>query len=157
GTIKGPGTILVLNKNGIIFGAGAQINVGSLIATTLDVGPSVLPDPTNTDGITYITATTELRNQNFLQNGLSGYKLVNPTIISSVEQSAQFTPLGGTNDGTVKVENGASISVDPSGLILLAAPHVINAGQLRAPQGQVILAAAEVALALTNSTGAGND
>jgi filamentous hemagglutinin family protein len=43
GTIKSDGTVLVINPNGIIFSGGAQINVGSLIASTLDVGPSVAP------------------------------------------------------------------------------------------------------------------
>ncbi len=38
GSIKADGTVLVINQIGIIFGAGAQINVGSLIASSLDVG-----------------------------------------------------------------------------------------------------------------------
>ncbi|HWV51692.1 filamentous haemagglutinin family protein [Pseudorhodoplanes sp.] len=164
GSVKAPGTVLVINQNGIVFGAGAQVNVGSLIATTLDVGPAIILNETGN----FITSTTEWRNQNFLANGLLGYEAPEN---SNLMQSAPFTPYGavttspwGTpeitpirNEGTIKVEAGASITADDTGLILMAAPYVINAGHLRAPQGQVILTAASTALALTPSTGAGSD
>jgi hypothetical protein len=52
-----------------VFGAGAQINVGSLIASTLDVGPAVIRNESGN----FIPSTTEWRNQNFLTNGLLGY------------------------------------------------------------------------------------
>jgi hypothetical protein len=42
------------------------------------------------------------------------------------------------NEGTIEVEAGASITAADTGSILIAAPYVINAGHLRAPQGQVI-------------------
>lgn len=167
GSIKAPGTVLVINQNGIIFGAGAQINVGTLIASTLDVGPGKLSDPASSDG-RLILSTIEMRNQNFLNNGLMGYE---PTNTTELVQSAPFTSLGKVtgkdmfgndiisyaNNGTVEVKAGATIATADTGMILLTAPHVINGGHLSAPLGQVILAAAETALALTPSTGTGRD
>lgn len=155
GSITADGTVLVINKNGIIFGAGAQINVGSLMASTLDVGPAFLPDPTSSAG-TMISTTIAMRNQNFLANGLDGYK-TDKTAGDGNLASATFSALDGSNDGTVTVEEGAQITTTPGGLILLAAPHVINAGRLTAAQGQVILTAAETALTLTTSEGTGTD
>jgi filamentous hemagglutinin family protein len=36
GTLTANGTIILVNPNGVIFGAGSQVNVGSLVATTAD-------------------------------------------------------------------------------------------------------------------------
>lgn len=38
GSINSNGHVYIVNQNGIYFGAGAQVNVGSLTATTLDTG-----------------------------------------------------------------------------------------------------------------------
>ncbi len=161
GTVKAPGTVLVINQNGIIFGAGAQINVGSLIASTLEVGPALI----NNEAGNKVPTTIEWRNQNFLQNGLQGYE---PSDTYNLAESATFTGIVtgigqfgqytfAPNNSTVEVKAGASITANDGGLILLTAPHVINGGHLSVPQGQVILTAAETALALTPSTGSGAD
>src|ERR1700733_8194671 len=62
GTIKADGTVLVINQNGIIFGGGAQINVGSLIATTLEIGQAL---NTATGGAPTIFSLAQ-RDQQFL-------------------------------------------------------------------------------------------
>ena len=151
GTTKGDGTVLVINQNGIIFGAGAQINVGSLIASTLEVGPSMAPQGAGPA----LPTDMAWRNQNFLQNGLLGYDVPG----SFGPNKARFSALSGApaNTGTVSVAEGASITTGDSGLVLLTAPHVINAGAISAPAGQVILAATGTGLYLTPSSGAAGD
>ncbi len=37
GTLSANGRVMIVNPNGVIFGAGAQVNVGSLVATTADI------------------------------------------------------------------------------------------------------------------------
>ncbi len=161
GSIKAPGTVLVINQNGIIFGGGAQVNVGSLIASTLEVGPSLIKNTTGS----LVPTTIEWRTQNFLQNGLQGY---DPTDTQQLGESATFAgivtgrdlsgqPIYTSNNSTVEVKVGASIAAGDGGLILLTAPHVINGGHLSVSQGQVILTAAETVLALTPSSGSGSD
>src|SRR5262249_19138278 len=65
GNIKADGTVLVINQSGIIFGSGAQINVNSLIASTLEVGRAV---DVSTSPRTILTLAQ--RNQEFLTSGL---------------------------------------------------------------------------------------
>ena len=38
GQVKADGTVLVLNRAGVIFGQGAQVNLGSLLVSTLEIG-----------------------------------------------------------------------------------------------------------------------
>jgi mucin-19 len=42
GTLQGNGAVFLINQNGILVGPGAQINVGSFLASTLDFGPDEL-------------------------------------------------------------------------------------------------------------------
>lgn len=130
GAIRADGTVLVINQNGIVFGAGAQINVHSLIASTLEVGRFI--DTLN--GVNTLRTLTE-RNAEFLEYGLTGYAETN-TIGSTFSGTTDGTLHA---DATVSVEQGASITAKDGGLILLAAPTVTNAGHLSAADGQVSL------------------
>src|SRR5262249_16119888 len=38
GQINAPGAVYLINRNGIVFGAGSQVNVHTLVASSLDVG-----------------------------------------------------------------------------------------------------------------------
>jgi len=137
GTVKADGTVLVINQNGIVFGAGAQINVHSLIASTLEVGRTV-------DSISSINTLRTLaeRNAEFLDYGLTGYSETKSTSFTSIGAYPTFS---GTTDGAVHnaaavtVEQGATVTASDGGMILLAAPTVSNAGFLSADDGQVSL------------------
>ncbi|NVO13521.1 MAG: filamentous hemagglutinin family protein [Rhodoplanes sp.] len=150
GSIKADGTVLVINQNGIVFGAGAQVNVNALIATSLDVG-RVADFTANT------VRTIAQRNQEFLDYGLLGYADSNSGagVTFSTTSAAKIgtNPFSYPNSGSVRVENGAKITSGDGGYILLAAPNVTNAGHLVSTDGQVILAAGD-SLTLTRATGA---
>ena len=141
GTIKADGTVLVINQNGIIFGGGAQINVGSLIATTLEIGQAL---NTATGGAPTIFSLAQ-RDQQFLATGLlalgstSGATILSPA-------PGQVTVSGVAHyqsSGSIVVQNGAEITSAPNGYILLASPVIENAGYLSATDGQVLLLAAD--------------
>src|ERR1700761_7368076 len=68
GNIKVDGTVLVINQNGIVFGGSSQVNVHSLIASTLEIGPA---EPNGIDA-----ASIAQRDQAFLSNGLFGSAIV---------------------------------------------------------------------------------
>jgi filamentous hemagglutinin family protein len=144
GSIKADGTVLVINQNGIIFTGSSQINVGSLVASTLDVGVQGI-------GLNSVVFTLAQRNVDFLQNGLIREGQAVSATLSTIlpALAADRLPVG----GEVEVKSGASISTNKAdGVILLAAPHVINDGHLSAPAGQVVLAAG-TSVTVTASTG----
>uniref|UniRef100_Q07KX9 Filamentous haemagglutinin family outer membrane protein n=1 Tax=Rhodopseudomonas palustris (strain BisA53) TaxID=316055 RepID=Q07KX9_RHOP5 len=132
GTVKADGTVLVINQNGIIFGGGAQVNVGSLIASTLEVGRSA-----HMVNNKLTERTIAQRNDEFLDYGLTGYAETNGT--SHTFSGLTGNP-SGTNTAAVTVEQGALLNAADGGMILLLAPNVSNAGTLSVAEGQVSLA-----------------
>ncbi|MFX6899795.1 filamentous hemagglutinin N-terminal domain-containing protein, partial [Acinetobacter baumannii] len=46
GQLNANGQVYLINPNGILFGAGAQVNVGSLVASTLDINDAALGSST---------------------------------------------------------------------------------------------------------------
>ncbi|MBV8510594.1 MAG: filamentous hemagglutinin N-terminal domain-containing protein, partial [Xanthobacteraceae bacterium] len=123
GQIKADGQVLLINRNGIIFGGASQVNVHTLIASALDLGIS--------DGT-------------FLKNGL--YSTSQLPSGTSGAGAANFSLPG--NGGKVIVQPGAVIdtsdSLAPNGdggyVALLGNGGVTNAGTIIAQNGQIILA-----------------
>jgi filamentous hemagglutinin family protein len=155
GSIKAPGTVLILNQNGIIFGGTSQVNTGSLIATSLEIGRAV---DVNTGPL-----SIRQRNNEFLTFGFLGFAdeaagqlsgAFTPFTFSAQEYTdsagnVQFDPL---LEGTVDVQAGAQVTTANGGYILLTGPKVINSGALTASQGQVSLQSGRD-LKLVRSTG----
>jgi filamentous hemagglutinin family protein len=148
GNVTAQGSVYVINRNGILFGAGSQVNVHSLVASSLD-----------------------LLNQNddLLQSG-TDIAASNKEFLSQLGGIAAETVAGSTGNGTVEVlgignqvqvnsaadyqapgnvtiEAGASITTHTNGdasdggFVLIAAPNVTNAGTITTTNGQAILAA----------------
>jgi len=152
GAIQAPGQVYVINQNGIIFGAGAQINTHALVASTLPINTNLvnsglLNNPggqwlftsqafTGVDGSTYDpnNDTTQIVTTN--NNGV-----VTGTV-------TQANTLPGVASGSVIVQQGANLFSPGSaegvgGKIALIAPTIDNEGELSAPDGQIILAAGQ--------------
>lgn len=169
GTIKADGTVLILNRNGVIFGATAQVNLNGLIASSLELGNFASGLTTVGQAQYFVGASIAQRNIAFLQNGLlvsgvGGYrgqllsqqlqpgKLYDinaalpsgPTDLAGLPQAPGSAPL-------VLVEAGASITSGAGGYIILAGPQVTNAGTLSATDGQVSLQGGTVIGAVTSS------
>lgn len=120
GSLTANGTIYLINANGFLFGSGAVVNVGGLVASSLNISNS-----TFSNGI--------------LTPGKTGAPALTNTVTNSDGSVTAYTP------GDITVQSGASLATSTSsgGLLLLAAPNVTNAGSLSAPNGQVILAAGQ--------------
>ena len=112
GRISAEGQVYVLNRNGILFGGASRVDVGSLVASGLDIAPKpgVTPD------------------QRFLSETLQTLSFTAPT-----------TP--GAGAVTVRPGALISSSVT-GGRVVLVGTEVANAGSLHAPDGQIVLAAA---------------
>ena len=132
GKIEAPGSVYVINPNGIIFGATAEINVHSLIASSLDVGNAAM--------------SLAERDNFFLNTGILGSGSAIP--VASFSYDARDKKV----EGDVKVEAGAiintslaprSVSPDAGGFVYLFAPSVENDGSIVTPAGETMLVAAQ--------------
>ncbi len=152
GSITAQGTVLVINRNGILFGAGSQINVHSLVASSLDV-------LNTTDDIVQSSSDIAASNLLFLQGGLAALDAgTSTTTPTNNGVPAEILGLGNNVSvtsasnyqapGNITIAPGASIttsadgSASNGGFVLIAAPNVSNGGNITvAPTGQVVLAA----------------
>ena len=113
GALNANGSIYLINQNGIVFGSSAQVNVGTLLASSLNLTPQAL--------------------SGLLQAVQSGQ----PALQQATGANGNTLPAGG-----VTVDAGATLNAN-GGLVLLAAPQVVNGGTIRADGGQAILAAGD--------------
>jgi filamentous hemagglutinin family protein len=127
GQISAPGKVFILNPNGVLFGAGSQVNVGSLIAATADIAQAQFT-----------------RDTNGLVKSFSLYGSPTGTIASSTFTDT-FESTSST--GSIVVEAGAEIATPApganatGGFVMLLGNTVRNDGIIATPQGQTILAA----------------
>jgi len=124
GALSANGQIYLYNQNGIIFDKGAQINVGSLTASTLNFSPvagQADPDSLFETGI--------------LSNQVGG----NPEGTPAFQAAAG--PGSAPYAGVVTVNPGATLSAESGGRIMLLGSAVINSGSISTPNGQTILGA----------------
>jgi len=131
GSIEAPGQVYVINRNGILFGAGSQVNVGTLVASSLPindnlVGNGLLNNP----------------DAQFLFSGIA--------IPTGSQGTPAFTPEPANpaigRYGDLIVQRGATINsptneAKSGGRVMLVGPNVRQAGSILAPDGQVVLAA----------------
>jgi filamentous hemagglutinin family protein len=148
GNLKADGQVYVINRNGIIFGAGSQVNVGTLIASSL-----ALSDEQFMAGINRpLPLQGDLGGNGVIvmpQFGYLGQQQPNGWLAGDPNQVPGAVI--GAPPGDVRVEADAEITTASGGKAMLFAPHVFNSGRISAPDGQVIMAAGEQVY-LTSST-----
>jgi filamentous hemagglutinin family protein len=133
GQIKAEGSVYLINRNGILFGAGSQVNTHSLLATSMDLFTSDV-NRSNAFFLQYgIAQTTDVSNILGLGNQVNAF-LVNGAGTDSTGKA--------TTSGGITIEKGASIQVQPNGYALIAAPTIRQSGSINADQGTAILASA---------------
>ncbi len=116
GRINAQGQVYIINQNGIIFGAGSQINTRALVASSLPI------------------------NDALVENGLLNNK--DGQFLFSKDFAADPTAIF----GDVVVEPGALLTSPEGeggngGRVMLVGANVLNAGEISTPSGQPILAA----------------
>ena len=123
GQLDANGRVYVINRNGILFGANSQINVNTLVASSLSV---------NINDDDFVNGAQTIGNR---VNDRQAAFTCNPLPCGSVETLA-----------------GASIETGDSGQVMLIAPEVINGGNIHTHSGQAILAGATDSVYLTPSS-----
>lgn len=120
GLLEANGHLYIVNHNGIYFGAGSQVNVGSLTATTLDN--------------VFNKNIEDVYNRGILSNQ-------NEPVFSFADAVGIIEVAGARVDENGKVLKAAQINTAPNGRVMLLAPDVKNSGVISTPDGQTLLAA----------------
>ncbi|WP_442854987.1 filamentous haemagglutinin family protein [Burkholderia sp. MSMB1552] len=167
GNLTAQGAVYVINRNGVLFGAGSQINVHSLVASSLNLLDMKNQLAPTADGIV-------ASNKQFLSlpagttGGLAYPEAGSSSGVAGARNPNEVLGLGNKvllsgayqAPGDVTIEQGASITTHTNGtasdggFVLVAAPNVTNAGSISATAGQVVLAAGVGVSLRPNGTGA---
>jgi len=137
GSIRAEGQVYLINPNGIIFGGSSQVNVNSLIASSLDFYGRTLEERNRRflDGILFNPAERTTPALVFGERLENRYDELAPDPEANHNPTETFA----RGDG-VTVEAGARISAT-GGRAMLLGHNVINAGTIEATDGEVVLAA----------------
>jgi filamentous hemagglutinin family protein len=156
GSLTANGQVYILNPNGVLFGGGAQVNVGGMVASTLTMnandfmngGSTFTKDP---------NATGDVENKGTLTAADGGYiALLSGTVRNegTIDAPLGTALLAAGDKVTLNVNNGSLIgyTVDQGDLNAL----VENKQMIRADGGQVIMLAKALdalSTAVINNTG----
>ncbi len=139
GHLNANGQVYLLNPNGILFGQGAQVNVGGLVASTLDLSDTSLNGNTRTFSG---SGTGRVINQGSIHASSGGYvALLGNTVSNHGAITAQMgsVVLGAGSAATLTFSGNSLVGmqIDQSTLNNLAN----NGGLVQADGGQVIMSA----------------
>ena len=153
GTLNANGKVFLINPNGILFGSGASVNVGGLVASTLNMS-----DADFMAGKYHFTGTSlaSVQNQGSI-NANGGYVAM---LGANVSNQGTIT----AKMGTVVLVGGQGITLDVAGdgLLNVAVNQgavnalVQNGGLIQADGGQVVMtaqAAGQLLNTVVNNTG----
>lgn len=120
GALNATGAVYVINRNGIVFDKGAQVNLHTLFGSTLDIKD----DATFLKGYLSLGGKEAAFSEDYNNTGMPG--------------------LSGL-PGKVEVAEGAYILSQAGGRIVLIAPEVDNKGKIETHGGQIVVAAGKKA------------
>lgn len=124
GNLNANGQVYLINPSGILFGRDAKINVGGLVASTLNV---------DTDLFVNKSIGEAYKNKVLPTSSKDSYAALR-------KDDTMGTPNG---DQNIVVEEGASITTKDGGSVTLVGKNVVNAGTVTADGGQAMLIASE--------------
>jgi filamentous hemagglutinin family protein len=154
GHLNANGQVYLINPNGVLFGAGSQINVGGLVASTLNVGDASLGSATrNFSG----TGTGSIINQGTINTANGGYVAFIGNTVSNqgvINAPSGAVALGAGSDVTLSFSGDSlvKLQINQSTLDNLAD----NGGLINADGGAVWLSAGAkdaVLASVVNNTG----
>src|ERR1700741_2296557 len=126
GLLEANGQVYILNHNGILFDRGSQVNVHTLLASTLNMNVVIYNDLGLTETRSFfLTGDKPLRANEVSQRQPHFSGFVN---------GADGKPASIELKGTINAKGGA---------VLVFAPRIAQEGTISAPDGQIMLAAGE--------------
>ncbi|WP_411877754.1 beta strand repeat-containing protein [Polaromonas sp. YR568] len=155
GSLTANGQVFILNPNGVLFGAGSQVNVGGLVASTLSMSNADFMDGKHV--FTGSGGSGSVVNQGTLNAASGGYlALLAPEVRNEGVMTASLGTalLAAGNKVTLNLDNGSLLgySIDQGAINALAE----NKQLIQANGGQVLLSAKamnSLATATVNNAG----
>jgi filamentous hemagglutinin family protein len=146
GQLNANGQVILINPNGVLFGVGSSVNVGGIVATTMDIKNK---DFNNSDGVWNFFTTADGVNGSVINKGditakKGGYiALMAPEVVNGSEGVLT------ANLGTVALASGDKVALNIEGRDLIAIqvePSKLNAlienkHIIVAENGQVLMSA----------------
>lgn len=161
GSLAANGQVFLVNPNGVFFGAGAHVDVGGLVASTLDVSDSNFMAGNYAFAKVGGSALGVVSNSGSINAATGGYVamigeqvLNNAGGVISAPQGA--IAMGAGEHVTVTLGSNQLLSFAVDGRALNSLAYVQNSGQLLADGGQVTMAAMvanAVSSAVVNQSG----
>ncbi|AFJ01677.1 Filamentous hemagglutinin [Methylophaga frappieri] len=152
GAINANGQVFLINPNGILFTPSAQVNVGALVASTLNISNE---DFNSGNYVFAGDSSSAIINQGNIQTADGGYVAF---IAAKIENIGNIT----ANNGEVLMGAGAKVTLDMGGPVKLEVEQgaidslIANGGAIQADGGMVYLsakAAGDLASSVINHTG----
>lgn len=168
GHLTATGQVYLYNRNGILFGPNASVDVNTLVATTLDISDQVFEKGLNTainenaidaaafQGNGHGVVVDAMGNPVLFAVGADGkpgrFQVDEQGIPVRDESGGLIADAAGRlvadPDGVplkvmINVAEGADLRVQNYGSLMLLSANVANAGTLTTPDGQAILAAGD--------------
>lgn len=146
GTLTANGMVLLMNPNGVLFGAGANINVGSLIATTGTINQSDFMGG-GAFAISGATAGSVTNRGTITAESAGLVALVAPSVSNQgiITATGGTVLLAGVSAATISMNGGLYEFVTGA-----AGANVANSGTIQADGGTVLLTAANASAILDN-------
>jgi filamentous hemagglutinin family protein len=157
GNLIANGQVYLINRNGIVFGEGAKVDVNSLVASTLDVDPDLFelglsqaidnPGPKHAfeDSLALVHIADENGDTVRFRVDAQGEFVVDEEGRLIIDPDGEPYPI------FIKVEKGAQINGGKHGSVMVFAPNIENDGEIIVPDGQAILAAGNRIYLQTNN------
>ena len=143
GRLNANGQVFLINPNGVLFGQGAQINVGGLVASTLDLNDASLASNSRSFSGTGSGSVINLGTLNATgSNGTGGFVALLGNSVSnqgSISAPLGTVALGAGSAATLTFQNNSlvKLQIDQSVLNSLSA----NGGVIHASGGRVLISA----------------
>lgn len=156
GNLTANGGVYLINANGILFGQDSQINVGSLVASSLNVDSDLFLNKSLSKAMTDDNKSAfTIKNTNgelvatkgdVLKIDLDAENNVQLDANNSKKASLKtYAAEGNAADlrGDIVFAEGAEINTSTLNGMVAVAPNVVNEGTIKTSDGQTILAAAQ--------------
>ena len=143
GTLTANGQVFIVNPQGVVFGRGAVVNTGALLATTRDIDPTAFM--LGSDKITLSggsKGTGVVRNAGSITTQPGGYVVLAGDRVSNrgtINTPGGSTVLAAGDQATVSLSNGQMVNVTLNAAVAKAT--VKNGGVIQAAGGKVVLSA----------------